>query len=224
MAVSRITIFAGHYGSGKTNLALNYAFLLKKAEKNVVICDLDIVNPYFRALDSKDDLDRAGIQLITSDFSNSNAELPSMPANTQAIFDNPAVYAVVDLGGDDRGALALGRYRAAIQREPAYDMLLVANKYRPLSGNVPDLIEIKEEIEAAAGVRFTGIVNNSNLAEETTAEDVFKTETFIQALSAATGLPVKFTAINETLLDSGDARFKSGCFPVQIYKKSIWKI
>ena len=193
----RITIFAGHYGSGKTTLSINYALALKKRmpEAPVAVCDLDIVNPYFRTADYEAVLSEHNIELIAPEFARSNLEIPAIPAAAQKIFDNKSLYAVIDLGGDDRGALALGRYAQRLM-EDDYEMLLVANKFRPLSSEAKDLAEIKNEIESAAHVKFTGIVNNSNLGGQTTPEDITGSAAFIQRLSRETGLSIKMTAVS----------------------------
>ncbi|MBE6737834.1 MAG: hypothetical protein E7566_04180 [Ruminococcaceae bacterium] len=191
----RITIFAGHYGSGKTNIAVNYATLIKEQTgREVALADLDIVNPYYRAKDSTDILESKGIRMISSPFANSNVDLPALPAEAYAIIDDESVYAVCDVGGDDRGAYALGRYREGILKGD-YEMLMVVNMYRPLTRTVEDVLEMKADIEAAAGIPFTGIVNNSNIGVLTTKEDVVSSFPFIEEIEKATNLPLRFTAV-----------------------------
>ena len=162
MDYKRITLIAGHYGSGKTNIAVNIAFDLKSLLNNVAIADLDIVNPYFRTMDSQKELEEAGIKLICSEYANSNVDIPAIPQDMYSIIDDKDITAVVDIGGDDRGAYALGRYSDAILNEENYDMLFVINKYRPLTRNANDVIEVMHEIETAGKIKFTGIINNSN--------------------------------------------------------------
>ncbi len=197
--MKRITLFAGHYGSGKTNIAVNYAFALKNAGRDVLIADLDIVNPYFRTKDSEKDLEAAGIKLISSKFANTNVDLPALPSEVYGIFEDKEKYAVLDIGGDDRGAYALGRYTPLIKEENNYEMMLVINMYRPLTRTPEDCIEIMQEIESAAGLKFTHIVNNSNLGEETKAEDVLASLKYAEDVSSATGLPIAFTSVSESV-------------------------
>ena len=128
MEHKRITLFAGHYGSGKTNIAVNYALHLKESYDKISIADLDIVNPYFRTKDSEGYLESRGIHLISSEYANSNVDVPALPAEAYAIIDDETVHAVIDVGGDDRGALALGRYSPSILKQNDYEMLLVINK------------------------------------------------------------------------------------------------
>ena len=201
--MKRITIFAGHYGSGKTNIAINYAFKLKEHNENVAIADLDIVNPYFRTKDAEGILKDNGIKLISSPYANSNVDTPALPAETYSIIHDKSISAVIDVGGDDRGALALGRYADLIVSEGNYEMLFVVNKYRYLTKTADETIEVMREIEEAGKVKFTGIVNNSNLGEETKTEDVLESMEYANEISKKTGLPVRFTTINEEISNSG---------------------
>ncbi|MDR0952255.1 MAG: hypothetical protein LBM18_04955 [Oscillospiraceae bacterium] len=195
----RVTLFAGHYGSGKTNIAVNFALRLREGGSRVTLADLDIVNPYFRTKDSEAELTQAGVKLIVSRFAGSNVDLPAIPSDVAGIFDNRESLAILDIGGDDRGALALGRYRERILEENDFEMLLVVNRFRPLTRDGKDTLSVMREIETAAGVPFTAIVNNSNLGEDTTPEHVLGSLSYAEELSKATGLPVKFTSIKRSL-------------------------
>ena len=201
----RLTLFAGHYGSGKTNIAVNYAFKLAEEGKNVCIADLDIVNPYFRTKDSEADLRERGIHLISPRYANSNVDLPALPAESYRLVQDKSTYGIMDIGGDDRGAYALGRFADAIKEEGDYRMAFVVNCYRPLTGSVEDTVEIMKEIEAACGLRFNCIVNNSNLGEETTANTVLDSLEFVEALCRATGLELwMHTAEAKVAAELGD--------------------
>ena len=160
---------------------------------------MDIVNPYFRTKDSAEKLGAAGIRLISSHFANSNVDVPSMPPETSAIFDNPNTYSVIDLGGDDRGAHALGRYTGRILESNDYSMLLVVNMYRPLSREVSALVEIKNEIETAAKLGFTGIINNSNLGRETRVSDVLASMNYAEEISRKSSLPIVATSVSKAV-------------------------
>jgi hypothetical protein len=193
----RVTIFAGHYGSGKTNIAVNYAIRIKQNGYPVKIGDMDIVNPYFRTKDSAKELEEAGIQLISPAFANSNVDLPALPQQLYALVWDKSYYAVLDVGGDDRGAYALGRYADFIKEENDYEMVFVANFFRPLTLGVDSAIEVMREIESACKIKFTGIVNNSNLGNLTTASDVESTFEKARELCEKTGLPLLFTSVTE---------------------------
>lgn len=218
MEHKRVTLFAGHYGSGKTNIAVNYALNLKKDGEKVVIADLDIVNPYFRTKDSKDVLEKNGIKLISSEFANSNVDFPALPQEMYEVTDNKSEFAVLDIGGDDRGAYALGRYTPSIKEENNYEMLLVINKYRPLTADAESVVEIMREIEQAGGIAFTGIVNNSNLGEETTAQTVLNSVEYASEVSRITGLPVKMTSVQQSLYDELKDKIDN-VFPLKLQHK-----
>ena len=190
MEHKRLTLFAGHYGSGKTNIAVNYAIALAKEGKQVCIGDLDIVNPYFRTPDSAKELEKAGVTLISPQFANSNVDLPALPAEAYRLVEDKTIFGIMDIGGDDRGAYALGRYVPAIKEEGNYRMVFVANCYRPLTRTPEDALEVMREIEAACGLAFTDIINNSNLGPETTPETVLTSLEFMEKLSNLSGLPI----------------------------------
>ena len=135
MRTKRVTLLAGHYGSGKTNIAVNLAMRQKAAGYSVTVADLDIVNPYYRTKDSEDELKAAGVPLISSPFANSNVDLPALPQELYRIVDETDEHMVVDIGGDDRGAYALGRFSSQLKAENDYEMILVINCYRPLTGD-----------------------------------------------------------------------------------------
>ena len=218
MNFKRITLFAGHYGSGKTNIAVNYALKIKAEGYDAVIADMDIVNPYFRTSDSKEELDEAGIRLISSEFASSNVDLPSLPQDLYNVIDDKSNYAVLDIGGDDRGAYALGRYAESILKENDYEMFMVINKFRPLTKDVQSTVEVMDEIQTACGMNFTAIVNNSNLGDETTAEDVLGSAEYAEAVSKATGMPLKMTTVNTTLYNELKDKIEN-LFPLTLQRK-----
>lgn len=195
--MKRVNIFCGHYGSGKTNIAINFAKMLKAEGYDTAIADVDIVNPYFRTKDSENELREMGIKVISLPFANTNVDLPALPAEVYSLVQNNSKYAVFDVGGDDRGAYALGRYVPYILEENNYDMFFVANFYRPLTQTAQEALEVMREIEAACGIRFTGIVNNSNLGRETTAQDILNTAEETEKLCEISGLPLRFTSCDE---------------------------
>ncbi len=213
----RITIFSGHYGSGKTNVALTYALSEREKGKRVAIADIDIVNPYFRTKDSEALLVQRGIRLICSEYANTNIDIPALPQDIYAIVDDTSLTCILDVGGDERGALALGRISPAIREENDYDMIFVANRYRPLTATVEGAMEVLREIEAAAGLRFTAIVNNSNLGAETTAEDILSSVEFGKALSDASGLPLIATSVSEPVYEALSGRIE-GLYPIRLQK------
>lgn len=213
--MKRVTLFFGHYGSGKTNIAVNYAISLKKQFDNVAIADIDIVNPYFRTKDSEDELKEAGIRVISLPFANTNVDLPALPPEVYGLVQDKSTYAVMDIGGDDRGAYALGRYAQYILDENNFEAVFVANFYRPLTKTALEAFEVLKEIEGACGIKMTAIVNNSNIGVETKEEDILKTLPIADELSKMAGIPVLFTCAEKELADKSSTAF----FPLTLQKK-----
>lgn len=195
----RVLLLCGHYGSGKTNIAVNLAQAIRLESPTVTLADLDIVNPYFRSKDSAAELEEAGIRLICSNYANSNVDIPALPPDLYALTDDRRMRAIIDVGGDDRGALVLGRLAPAILAENDYEMLMVINCYRPLTRDAASTLEVMREIETACGMRFTALVNNSNLGVETTAEDVLRSVSYANEVAAMSGLPVVMTTADQKL-------------------------
>lgn len=215
----RISVFVGHYGSGKTNIALNYAMYLNKNSK-VAVADLDIVNPYFRTQDCAEFLKEQGIRLISSEFAGSNVDLPALPPDTYSVFSDKTIKAVLDVGGDDRGALALGRYVPLLAEEDDYNVYFVINKFRPLTKTPELTLEVLSEVQQAAGIKVTALVNNSNIGTETTREDIERSMDYAEAVSKLSGLPIAFTAVREDLADS--VKIKD-IMPIKLYVKQSWQ-
>ena len=218
MMNKRVLLLCGHYGSGKTNIAVNLAQEIKKEYPTVALADLDIVNPYFRSKDSAAELDEAGIRLICSNYANSNVDIPALPPDLYALTDDKQMRAVIDVGGDDRGALVLGRLAPAILAEDDYEMLMVINCYRPLTRDAASTVEVMREIEYAGGIRFTALINNSNLGVETTKEDVLASLRYAEQVAAMSGLPVVMTTVDERLQNELKDKIPN-LFPLKLQKK-----
>ena len=220
MDYKRLTLLCGHYGSGKTNVAVNMAFELKSMYGDVAVADLDIVNPYFRTKDSSEDFKKRGIRLICSEYANTNIDIPALPDEMYAINDDKRFKMILDIGGDDRGALALGRLAPGILAENNYDMLMVINCYRPLTPDPQSVVEVMREIEYACKIPFTGIVNNSNLGDQTTPDDVVKSFGFADEVSEITGLPIIATTVEKGLYGALKDKTAS-LMPLELQKKII---
>lgn len=199
MKAKRVTILTGHYGSGKTSIAVAFSLSLHAEGNRVTICDLDIVNPYFRTTDHRRELEQNDVQLVTSPFAGSNLDIPALPKELYAAIADSTGYAVLDVGGDDRGAVALGRYVPDIVSEGDYELFFVTNFYRPLTRTAEDALGVLHEVETACGMKATALVNNSNLGRETVASDVLGTTDRMAALSERARLPVAFTAADVRL-------------------------
>ena len=214
----RVLLLCGHYGSGKTNIAVNLAKEIKREYPLVALADLDIVNPYFRSKDSATELEEAGIRLICSKYANSTVDIPALPPDLYALTDDRSMRAIIDVGGDDRGALVLGRLAPEILAENDYEMLMVINCYRPLTRDAASTIEVMREIECAGGIRFTALINNSNLGTETTAEDVLLSVRYADEVAAISNLPLVMTTVDQRL--EKDLKDKIlNLFPLNLQKK-----
>lgn len=217
--MENVVIVTGHYGSGKTNLALNLALCARKRGEAVTLCDLDVVNPYFRTADFKEIAQREKIRLLASDYANSNLDIPALAGGLEAaVLSGETV--IIDVGGDDAGALALGRYARVIKEKP-YTMLYVVNAYRYLTKNAGAAAELLREIEKAARLDATHIANCSNLGAETTAEDILGSRAYADEVSALCGKPVLLTAAALHLADGLTGL--QDLFPVGIYVKAPWE-
>lgn len=197
----RVNLFMGHYGSGKTTVAVNYAISLARLKNKVSIYDLDIVNPYYRTVDALGMLEAEGVDLVVSPFAETNVDIPAMNSASYKMIDDLSRFAVVDIGGDDRGALALGRFSKKIKEEKNFEAYMVVNKFRPETKDLSGVLSVMEEIERAGKIKFTALVNNSNLGKETTINEILEGEDFCKEIEKNTGIPLKITSIRKDLID-----------------------
>ena len=160
----RIQIITGHYGSGKTEFAVNLALKFAADGDRTALADLDIVNPYFRSAERRELLENNGIRVIATSFSGV-MDVPAVSPEVMAIFDDPSYRGVIDLGGDPEGARMLGRYEPQLARE-GYDLLCVVNANRPETNAPEKVLSYMEYIEMACRQKITGLVNNTHLCRE----------------------------------------------------------
>jgi hypothetical protein len=218
---SRIRVFTGHFGSGKTEIALNYALKLNDEGKKVVIADLDIVNPYFCTRDEKELLENKGIRVVATPKEYSNAELGTIPLNTVSVFDDKSSEVVLDVGGDEQGSVALGQFNRFFNLE-AYDMYFVINTARPSTSNTEDIIEYIKEIERASRLKVKYLINNSNLSFETEIRHITNGQEIIREVSAKTGLPIRYTVVREDLIDKLPEQMDGELLPIKTYMQPPW--
>lgn len=187
----RIRIFVGHYGSGKSEIALNCAIAERKQYDNVAICDMDIVNPYFRTNEARQTLEDAGVTVIAPPYANTNLDLPVLPEDIMRVFADDTCHAIFDVGGDDDGAIALGQYYPHL-KDADYGMYLVVNLLRPSTETVEDIVEMAHNIEDASRLKITGLVNNTNLSYESAAQQVTDSMDTVRRAADALGVPLSF--------------------------------
>jgi len=216
--LEKTILVTGHYGSGKTNLSVNLAIDLKKQGRQVVLVDLDIVNPYFRTADFKDLMQQKGIELFASPYANSNLDLPILTAQLGARLGGGDTV-IVDVGGDDSGATALGGYAPRILQNP-YSMLYVINSYRYMTRQATEATGLMKAIEKSSRLRVTHLVNNSHLSHLTTKEDVERSLPYANLVAEQTGKPLAFTAAKRDV--AKELAHLTDIYPVDIYVKAPW--
>jgi tRNA uridine 5-carbamoylmethylation protein Kti12 len=220
--MSRIRVFTGHFGSGKTEIAINYALKLNEEGKKVAIADLDIVNPYFCTRDQTDYLEEKGIKVIATPKEFSNAELGTVPLNTLTVFNDKTYEVVLDVGGDDQGAVALGQYNKYF-REEDYDMYFVINTIRPLTNDVDSIIQYIDEIQRASRLKVKYLINNTNLSYETTVDMIKEGLEIVKEVSEKINIPIAFTAVREDLVSQVKEEIGGNIFPIKIFMLPPWR-
>ncbi len=219
--MKRITVITGHYGCGKTNLSVNLALEARKIWDSVTVVDLDLVNPYFRTADFKNLFAEKDINLIAPDFANTNLDVPSVQFDIEQLAQSDGCL-IIDVGGDDAGAFALGRHAQALNSyTDELDMLYVVNQRRNLTETADEAVSLMYEIETASRMKHTAIVNNTNLGCETTAEIIAESADFAQEISAKTGLPLAFTTCPEEYCDSTT---NPDILPIKVFVKPLWEL
>lgn len=213
-----IYIFTGHYGSGKTEIALNFALKNADEGKKTVIVDLDIVNPYFRTKDAEKLLGEHGIKVIAPVYANTNLDIPALPGEIFSVFEMEDTVRIFDVGGDDDGAYALGQYKRYFDRQP-YKMYFVANTRRPLTNSAESLAEVFDSIERASRLKFTDIANNTNLAQMTDENTLMSSYDEIRRLSEMKNVPVSMNCGTEIALKN----VSENAFKIKIYLKKPWE-
>lgn len=219
----RIHIFSGHFGSGKTEVALNFAIKQKEMGRKVTIVDFDIVNPYFRTNDAREVLSSNGIKLIANEYASSNLDMPTVPLNLLSVFDDEDAVVIFDVGGDDDGALALGQYKQYFDAH-GYEMHFVVNTKRPLTETTEDFLEMAQRIETASRLKFTDIYNNTNLSVLTDEKTLFSDYPEIEKLSNKMGIIVKKNCGTKAALKKVPDKFKETIFEMKIYIPKPWEI
>lgn len=209
MFEKRINIFTGHFGSGKTEVAVNYALKMAEADFKTAIVDFDIINPYFRTADAKEALENNNIKVLLPRFANTNVDIPAIPAEIYSVFQDKTYKVVLDVGGEDLGAKAVSRFKEEITSDD-YEMFFVINTKRGMTDTPEKIYEMIAIIEDGANIKITKLVNNSNLLEETTSEIILQGNEIISEVSRNTGIPIAVTAGMEGLVNGLNSQQLSG--------------
>lgn len=220
--MKRIQIITGHYGSGKTEYAVNLALHLAQTRENVALADMDIVNPYFRSYEQSQRLEDAGIRVIVTSCGGI-ADIPAINPEVMSVFQQEKWTGVLDIGGDPIGARVLARFAPQLKTED-FDLLFVLNANRPETKDVESALQYMQGIERECRQKVTGIVNNTHLCGETTAEEILKGARLAQALSERTSLPVIHHAVQRKFVEQVQDKLSEPVLPMNIYMKKPWEI
>ncbi len=216
----RIAAVVGHYGSGKTEIAMALSIRAAEEGKKVKIVDLDIVNPFFRSAEQHEALAARGVGLIAPPYALTGVDLPVLPAEVQSVFDDPTIHAVLDVGGEEAGAAALGRYRPHFDRTGC-KLYYVVNVFRPFSEDADQIVLQMERIAHRARLAPSGLINNSNLGPWTKPEQLLEGQRVLEQVAQRTGVPVVAVAGEEKVLKALDG-LKPPFIPLNLMLKPEW--
>ncbi len=217
---NRLTIITGHYGSGKTEFAVNYSIESLNHYQKVVLADLDIVNPYFRSREKASFLNNMGIRVIGSSMMNSSMEIPALTADINGAIDDKTSKTILDIGGDPVGARVLARYSNQISLQ-GYDMFIVVNANRPETQTVEAVIKYIQNIELSSKLKISGIINNTHMLRSTSIDDFYKGHELSKMVCEKTGIPVIYEAAIRSIADKiKDPNIK--IFPIDLYMREDW--
>ena len=226
----KMIVLIGNYGSGKTELALNFAVQAAARGERTELLDLDMVNTYFRLTEPGRLTRMKEIRVVSPNFTNSGIETLSLPAEVQSAFAMDWDTVVFDVGGDAAGSTALGRYHEDFMQldEGCLEVLNVINIRRPLSGTVERIIRLQEEMQVHSRLNITGLINNTNLAQGTTEKELRDGYEMIRQVSELTGIPVSYTAgkqkfLNSFLSEGHDKRYIGTPLAIDTYMARDWE-
>lgn len=221
----RIRVIVGHYGSGKTEFAVNYALKLAAEQKKTALVDLDIANPYFRSRERQGLLEQKGIAVYSNTFGRDiTADLPAITASIRAPLEDEACHTVVDVGGDESGAKVLVQFDKYFQQN--CDVFCVVNANRQETKTIDGVLSHIRRIEAVMGFSVTGLVNNTHLLRETTAADILKGYHLCTQISERIGVPLKYNCcadwLAEELRTETDNDEDFHLFQIHLYMRDSW--
>lgn len=224
---ARITAIAGHYGSGKSEISVNYALFLANNQRSqaVTLFDLDIVNPYFRSRECTELLTASGVKVTSSAEAFPDVDLPYMPAELTALFQDQTQIGVMDIGGDPAGARVLARYGKELNgviRTGEAEFWCVVNANRPMTKTVEEATSYVRRIRDTAGAPITGLINNTHFFQETEVQDIYRGAELVNAVSRELDIPVVFHTVRNSLLEKLNSDIET-IFPIDIFLKKPWE-
>lgn len=217
----RIILFTGHFGSGKTELAINYSIKLARQGRAVTLVDLDIVNPFFRSSEVRDVLEKEGIRVLSPNFVGTTVDVPSLPPEIYSVFQNKTSNVILDVGGDDIGATVLGRYYPYFMQEP-YRMFFVINVRRPLSSTPEQIIEMLKAIENHSRLKVTDLINNTNLMYETNLDHLLEGQEIVEQVSQELNIPIAYISGVAEVIEQLPEQYRQKRFPIDVYLHPPW--
>jgi hypothetical protein len=221
MFEQRINIFIGHFGSGKTEVALSYTKQLSQVASHATLVDLDIVNPFFRSSDAWESLSNHQIQLIKPIYANTNIDVPALPPEINSVLENKNIPVVFDVGGDDLGARAISCYKDSIEKEN-YDLFFVINLNRPLTSSKSKIKSMLFEIQTTTRLKVTKLVNNTNLLEETLVDDILNANIIIKEICQEENIHFGFLCGKENMVEELRNKTKDPVLTIRDFIKLPW--
>jgi hypothetical protein len=221
--VPRITIFTGRFGTGKTEVAVNYALYLAGRHGHVTLTDMDVVTPYFRCRDVSDHLEKEGVEVVAPPQVTKSIHLPAISAEIWGTLQNLDGLTVMDVGGDSQGSRAIGQFKSLIEQS-GYVMYLVVNPYRPFNATVERIAQTVEDVEANTRLRTGALVSNPNLISETTLGTVERGHALVEQASEELGLPIAFLCVEDRIVVEGmDEEYQYPILPLRRHFRPPWE-
>lgn len=218
---ARILVLVGNYGSGKTEISLNLALKLARRGEKVTLVDLDIVNPYFRSSERTELLEKEGVKVYAPSFAMSTVDVPSLPADIQAVFADRSRRVIFDVGGDDTGAAALGQYKPYFDQDDV-EVLFVVNAFRPLSGDADSVCDLMLRVAGRSRLSPTAVINNANVAWETEESDLVRGEELLREVSTRMNLPIGYLCAKQDILDKLPDHLSGERIAIDILMRPEW--
>ena len=228
-SMKRITLIVGHFGSGKTEFSMNLIMDMKKKNERVAILDLDIANPYFRSRENQAMLLENGIDIHYNSYGYDITEdMPALSATIRAPLEDGDCKVVADVGGNNSGAMVLNQFRKYFTDDES-EMLCVMNANRPDTESCELMIESIRSLEDITGLKAKGLINNTHMLKETTADDIIKGYRMCQEVSEITGYPIVWNTCRKDLLPELEKRLAEEgigdefvIYPIQLYMRPDW--